>query len=122
MNIQKYFGADFFECLSVDVPFYITTKRTRKSVDVSISWLDKCLKLQDEVILLSCSRWQKTCMFGVIQGGGDVLQRARSAKETAKRNVAGFVLGGFGLGETTEQRTQLINTIMVSQVLKLFLI
>jgi queuine tRNA-ribosyltransferase subunit QTRTD1 len=52
-------------------------------------------------------------MFGVIQGGVDIVQRIRSAKETAKRPVAGFVLGGFGLGETNEQRVPLVNAIIV---------
>jgi len=38
--------------------------------------------------------------------------RIKAAKEIAKRNVAGFVLGSFGLGESQEMRTAMIEAIL----------
>jgi tRNA-guanine family transglycosylase len=104
MDMQKAIRADFFESLSVDVPHYITSKRTKKSVDTSLVWLDQSIKLQEK----------ESTIFGVIQGGNDLAQRTHSAKETNKRNVAGFVLGSLGLGETQEQRATIVKTILVS--------
>ena len=103
--MQKAIRADFFESLSVDVPHYITSKRIKKSVDTSLVWLDQSLKLQEK----------ESTIFGVIQGGNDMNQRVHSAKETSKRNVAGFVLGSFGLGESQEQRATLVKAVLVCQ-------
>ena len=68
-------------------------------------------------------------MMGVIQGGGNLIERIRSAQETAKRNVfgmsvsaihkynvfTGFVLGSFGLDETEEQSQLFIAKLLVLQ-------
>jgi len=104
VEILRYLKPDFAECISIDVPHYIASKRMRKSVDISLSWLDQCLSLG------KASGCTET-LFGVIQGGSDVVQRERSAKETAKRPVAGFVFGSFGLGENFEQRGPLIDAV-----------
>jgi len=104
VEILETLRPDFSECISVDVSFSTVTKRMRKSLDVSLSWLDECLKLGKEKGITDS-------MFGVIQGGSDILLRTKSAQETAKREVAGFVLGSFGLGETQEQRGPVIDVI-----------
>lgn len=44
-------------------------------------------------------------VLGVVVGGSDVEARRHSARETALRPVAGFVLGGFGTGETLAERS-----------------
>lgn len=49
MDIQNSLQPDFFECLSIDVPYHITSKKIKKSVDITLSWLDQCIKFQDKV-------------------------------------------------------------------------
>lgn len=51
-------------------------------------------------------------MFGVVQGGDILEERERSARETAKRPVAGFCLDGFQSDSMDQSlRTQLIAAV-----------
>jgi len=95
--------ADIVECVSVNIPYDVKTKRIRKSVDVSLRWLDECLQQRKDC---------RNNLFGVIQGGCSLQARQHSARETAKRAVAGFVMGSLGLGEDQEQRRTLLEVIL----------
>lgn len=51
-------------------------------------------------------------IFGVVEGGDILEERVRSARETAKRPVAGFCLDGFQTGSMDPAlRTQLITAV-----------
>lgn len=96
MEFQSYFGASMCECISIEVPHHITTKKLRKSVDISLKWLDQCIALRDQSYPVGSRMGgvnlsQNCNLLGVIQGGGDLAARKRSAMETAKRNVAGNI-------------------------------
>lgn len=52
--------------------------------------------------------------IGCIVGGALVEDRTFSAQETAKRNLSGFSLSGFGLGETAEDRGSLLEAVMIN--------
>ncbi|XP_077198076.1 queuine tRNA-ribosyltransferase accessory subunit 2 isoform X3 [Paroedura picta] len=92
MTIQRALQPDWFQCLSDGdtISGDVSKKRAKKSVDRSLSFLDECLQLQQEFPEL-----QKSVMIGVIEGGDVLEERLRSAKETAKRPVGGFLLDGF---------------------------
>ncbi|XP_022410734.1 queuine tRNA-ribosyltransferase accessory subunit 2 isoform X3 [Delphinapterus leucas] len=81
-------------------------KRARKSVDRSLLFLDNCLKLQEESEVL-----QKSVIIGVIEGGDVMEERLRSARETAKRPVGGFLLDGFQGTATLETRLHLLSSV-----------
>ena len=55
-------------------------------------------------------------VFGVVLGGLEPRLRQRSAEETAKRAVAGFVLGGFGMGESAALRAALVRESVLPQL------
>ncbi|XP_028656306.1 queuine tRNA-ribosyltransferase accessory subunit 2 [Erpetoichthys calabaricus] len=83
-------------------------KRVRKSVDRTLVFLDECLKLQKESPNLKNSQ-----VFGVVEGADVLEERVRSAQETAKRPVAGFVLDGFqNHTMSKELQSKLISAIM----------
>ncbi|CAI5773025.1 queuine tRNA-ribosyltransferase accessory subunit 2 isoform X1 [Podarcis lilfordi] len=92
MALQRVIQPDWFQCLSDGdtVGEGISKKRAKKSVDRSLSFLDECLQLQDKSPEL-----QQSLIIGVVEGGDVLEERLRSAKETAKRPVAGFLLDGF---------------------------
>ncbi|CAG8504544.1 17090_t:CDS:2 [Cetraspora pellucida] len=73
-------------------------KRVKKSVDRTLNWLDETLEHTKEGIQV----------FGVVTGYDKHEERERSAKETANRNVAGFVLNGFDLDMTSKERLDLM--------------
>lgn len=64
-------------------------------------------------VFLSCQELDGVCVFGVVEGGDILEERLRSARETAKRPVAGFCLDGFQTGAMDQAlRTQLITAVM----------
>ncbi|XP_001159495.2 queuine tRNA-ribosyltransferase accessory subunit 2 isoform X2 [Pan paniscus] len=110
MAIQKALQPDWFQCLSdgeVSCKEATSIKRVRKSVDRSLLFLDNCLRLQEESEVL-----QKSVIIGVIEGGDVMEERLRSARETAKRPVGGFLLDGFqGNPTTLETRLRLLSSV-----------
>ena len=80
----------------------ITTKRIIKSVNRSLRYLDECLYTRQS--------YQK--VFGVIQGSYSEIERRRSARETAQRDIDGFLLEGLFSGENEEERVKLLETII----------
>ncbi|KAL9668166.1 hypothetical protein QQ045_002541 [Rhodiola kirilowii] len=93
---------DLWATLSDEVPAFVTNKRNIMSVDRTIKWLDECLALTPA----------GTASFGAIVGGSNVFERQRCAQEVAKRNVSGYWIGGFGIGERIDQRPALLSVII----------
>ncbi|KAI8880560.1 tRNA-guanine transglycosylase [Backusella circina FSU 941] len=72
-------------------------RRIRKSVDRSLRWLDECLhELNNKDI----------AVFATVMGHTNELERTRSAIETSKRNIQGFIIHLNGL--KNEQLTRQI--------------
>ncbi|XP_065429424.1 queuine tRNA-ribosyltransferase accessory subunit 2 isoform X1 [Chrysemys picta bellii] len=103
MSMQRALQPDWLQCLSDGdtISGETTRKRAKKSVDRSLSFLDECLQLQKKSPEL-----QGSVMVGVIEGGDVLEERLRSAKETAKRPVGGFLLDGFQ-GQAMAKETKL---------------
>ncbi|XP_058411807.1 queuine tRNA-ribosyltransferase accessory subunit 2 isoform X1 [Diceros bicornis minor] len=110
MAIQQALQPDWFQCLSdgeASCAEASSIKRARKSVDRSLLFLDNCLRLQEESEVL-----QRSTIIGVIEGGDVMEERLRSARETAKRPVGGFLLDGFqGNPMTLETRLHLLSSV-----------
>ncbi|KAG4975508.1 hypothetical protein AAZX31_13G001000 [Glycine max] len=88
--------------LADEVPAWVTDKRNKTSVDRTVRWLDDCLALNPVV----------GSVFGAIVGGTNLDERKRCAEEVAKRNVSGYWIGGFGLGEGIDERPALLSAII----------
>ncbi|XP_074856283.1 queuine tRNA-ribosyltransferase accessory subunit 2 isoform X2 [Carettochelys insculpta] len=103
MRMQRCLQPDWFQCLSDGdtISDETSRKRAKKSVDRSLSFLDECLQLQEKSPEL-----QGSVMIGVIEGGDVLEERLRSARETAKRPVGGFLLDGFQ-GQAMAKETKL---------------
>ncbi|XP_012643015.2 queuine tRNA-ribosyltransferase accessory subunit 2 [Microcebus murinus] len=110
MAIQQALQPDWFQCLSdggASCEEATSMKRARKSVDRSLLFLDNCLRLQEESEVL-----QKSVIIGVIEGGDVMEERLRSARETAKRPVGGFLLDGFqGNPTMLDTRLHLLSSV-----------
>lgn len=103
MDVISSLKPDIWASLADEVPSWVSEKRNRASVDRTLRWLDDCIALD---------KTGGNNIFGSIVGGTSVEERKRCATEVAKRNVRGFYIGGFGLGESTEERPGLLNTVM----------
>ncbi|OCT93626.1 hypothetical protein XELAEV_18011301mg [Xenopus laevis] len=115
MTTQKFISAqrvlrpDWFQCLSDGevTPGGNSRKRIKKSVDRSLVFLDECLQLVSEHEEL------KPCvLIGAVEGGDLLDERLRSARETAKRPVGGFLLDGFhGISARNEAKLSLVSAV-----------
>lgn len=94
---------DFWVTLADEVPAWVSNKRNGTSVDRTLRWLDDCLSLNKT----------GATVFGSIVGGSSVEERRRCAQEVARRNVSGYWIGGFGLGESMDERAALLTAVTV---------
>ncbi|VAI37963.1 unnamed protein product [Triticum turgidum subsp. durum] len=85
-----------------EVPAWVNEKRNKTSVERTLRWLDAC-------IALDAASGRNS--LGVVVGGSSIEQRKLCATEVSKRNVSGFWIGGFGLGESVEERCSLLNAV-----------
>ncbi|KAL0366546.1 UNVERIFIED_CONTAM: Queuine tRNA-ribosyltransferase accessory subunit [Sesamum radiatum] len=103
MEMISSMKPNMWATLADEVPAWVSEKRNRASVDRTVRWLDECIT----------SNVTGGAVFGSIVGGSKIEERKRCAQEVAKRNVSGFCIGGFGLGESMDERPALLNAITV---------
>lgn len=101
MKMISSMKPDLWVSLADEVPASVTAKRNKASVDRTIKWLDDCISLKPT----------DGALFGSIVGGCSVEERQRCAQEVAKRNVSGYYIGGFGLGDSIDERSTLLHAV-----------
>ncbi|KAJ8908140.1 hypothetical protein NDN08_008235 [Rhodosorus marinus] len=98
LALQQAMSCEFFEHLSVAAPPNASKKQHESSVWRSLGFLDETISRRS-----SC----KGQLLGVVQGGFEAEYRSLSAKKTAERAatgaIGGFMISGFGFGETPDQ-------------------
>ncbi|KAK4387859.1 Queuine tRNA-ribosyltransferase accessory subunit [Sesamum angolense] len=104
MEMISSMKPNMWATLADEVPAWVSEKRNRASVDRTVRWLDECIT----------SNVTGGAVFGSIVGGSRIEERKRCAQEVVKRNVSGFCIGGFGLGESMDERPALLNAITES--------
>ncbi|KAJ8413172.1 hypothetical protein AAFF_G00091680 [Aldrovandia affinis] len=109
MALQKVIRPDWYQSMADGETQQLDTTRKRvcKAVDRTLSHLDECLSLH-----LKTEELRGAEIFGVVEGGDVLEERVRSARETAKRPVGGFVLDGFHSDAMSQElRSQLITAV-----------
>lgn len=101
MRIISSLRPNLWATLADEVPAWVSKKRNTNSVDRTVKWLDECIALSPA----------GGVAFGAIVGGSDVEERRRCAQEVVKRNVSGYWIGGFGFGESTDERPALLSAV-----------
>ncbi|XP_073046548.1 uncharacterized protein [Primulina eburnea] len=104
MEMVSSMKPNMWTTLADEVPAWVSEKRNTASVDRTIRWLDDC-------ITSNLATLTGGACFGSIVGSSSIEERKRCAQEVAKRNVAGFCISGFGLGESMEERPALLNAV-----------
>ncbi|XP_061188187.1 queuine tRNA-ribosyltransferase accessory subunit 2-like [Saccostrea echinata] len=91
IKCQEAFHPAFYQALSdSDTDKKSGNKRAKKAVDRTLNFLDTILELHKK-----SERLREVGIFGCIEGGFCEGERKRSARETASRDVDGFVIEGF---------------------------
>ncbi|KAK6246663.1 hypothetical protein QUC31_001292 [Theobroma cacao] len=102
MEMISSMKPELWATLADEVPAWVSDKRNKTSVDRTIKWLDECI----------VSSPAGGAVFGAIVGGSSLEERQRCAQEVARRNVSGYWVGGFGLGESMNERPALLNAVI----------
>ncbi|HEX7009445.1 MAG TPA: tRNA guanosine(34) transglycosylase Tgt [Phycisphaeraceae bacterium] len=68
--------------------------RVKQACERTIRWLDRCVKAH--------ARQQDQALFGIVQGGADLDQRAWCAQHVTQHDLPGYAIGGVAVGEGPE--------------------
>jgi queuine tRNA-ribosyltransferase len=94
VRIQENLGSDIAMCLDECPPADTPAERAADAVRRTIHWAERCR---------SAHRREDQALFAIVQGGTDVGARVRCAEALTRLDFPGYALGGFSVGETTQQ-------------------
>lgn len=90
IEIQQNLGSDIMMAFDECIPYPATADYTKKSIDRTHRWLDRCIKQWDN---------PKQALFGIIQGSTFDKYRDECLEELVKRDLPGYAIGGVSVGE-----------------------
>ncbi len=96
VRIQENLGSDIAMCLDECPPGDAGPQQQREAVRRTLLWAERCR---------AAHRREDQALFAIVQGGTDVGLRAECARALVALDFPGCALGGFSVGETTEQMT-----------------
>ena len=94
VRIQENLGSDIAMCLDECPAGAATPEIQRDAVRRTILWAEQCR---------SAHKRADQALFAIVQGGTDIGQRADCARALLALDFPGYALGGFSVGETSEQ-------------------
>jgi len=101
MEIQASLGSDIALAFDECTPFHSEREYTRRSMERTHRWLDRCLTWHSE------HGPDGQVVYGIVQGGVHEDLRAESARRIAGAPVGGIAIGG-SLGQDKEQMREVI--------------
>jgi queuine tRNA-ribosyltransferase len=100
MDIQRSIGADIIMAFDECPPIPSTYEYVRKSMDLTHSWLDRCVQRLEE----TPDKYGYTQnLFPIVQGGLYKDLRKASCEYIASKNAVGNAIGGLSVGETEQE-------------------
>lgn len=100
IKIQQTLGSDLMMpldvCLAPDANF----KKTKESMGLTHQWLLQSIKVH---------KFQKSALFGIVQGGFFEDLRKESARFIAAQKTFGIAIGGVSVGETRNEMYNIID-------------
>jgi queuine tRNA-ribosyltransferase len=94
IEIQENLGSDIAMCLDECPPGDADEARHHEAVQRTILWAERSK---------AAHRRGDQALFAIVQGGTDVALRVRCAEAVTRMDFHGYALGGFSVGETTQQ-------------------
>lgn len=99
IDIQRKIGADIIMAFDECTPYPCDYDYARKSLDLTHTWLDKCLTRFNET---EGHYGYEQALFPIVQGSVYSDLRAQSAEKIAALDVFGNSIGGLSVGEPHE--------------------
>jgi queuine tRNA-ribosyltransferase len=94
IRIQENLGSDIAMCLDECPPFDTGPDERASAVSRTLLWAGRCQAAHQRA---------DQALFAIVQGGTDIDLRIRCAETLTRLDFPGYALGGFSVGETTQQ-------------------
>lgn len=91
IQIQQALGADIIMPLDECLPYPSEYERTRKSMQLTIRWAQRCQEAHNQ---------DGSALFGIVQGGTHKDLREQCALGLIEQGFAGYAVGGLSVGES----------------------
>ncbi len=103
VHFQQDLGSDVMMVLDEVPPHDAPPGKIAKAVERTGLWAKRCLEAKTST---------NQQLFAIIQGGIDPEMRQRSASQLAEFDFDGFAIGGLSLGESKEETSLAVETIV----------
>lgn len=108
VDTQRIIGADIIMALDECTPGTADYNYAKKSLDMTLRWLDRGLKHFDETEPLYGYR---QTFFPIVQGCTYKDLREKAAETVASKNREGYAIGGLAVGEPAEVMYEMIEVV-----------
>jgi queuine tRNA-ribosyltransferase len=99
IGIQQNLGSDIMMAFDECIPHPATRDYTKKSIDRTHRWLDRCIETWDN---------PQQALFGIIQGSKYEDYRKECVDAVCSRDLPGYAIGGVSVGEGPELMEQVV--------------
>jgi queuine tRNA-ribosyltransferase len=108
IDIQRIIGSDIMMVLDECTPYPSDYKYAKKSIELTHSWLNRCLKhFSDTSPLYGHAQ----TLFPIVQGSVYKDLRIKSAEYIAAKECDGNAIGGLAVGEPMEEMYEMIAVV-----------
>ncbi|CAK0752292.1 tRNA-guanine transglycosylase [Gammaproteobacteria bacterium] len=102
IQIQKELGSNIVMVFDECTPYPATRERARESMELSLRWAKRCRDAHES----------DAALFGIVQGGMFPELRQESLKGLLEIGFDGYAVGGLSVGETEEERLQVLEATL----------
>jgi queuine tRNA-ribosyltransferase len=102
IEVQHLLGADIVMQFDECTTYPSTEKKARKSMELSARWAERCKRQHAAAA---------SALFGIVQGGMYPQLRTESLQRLGEIGFDGYAIGGLSVGETEEERLQMLDTL-----------
>jgi queuine tRNA-ribosyltransferase len=102
IEVQHLLGADVVMQFDECTPYPSTEKKARMSMELSARWAERCRNAHGS---------SHGALFGIVQGGMYPGLREESLQRLTSIGFDGYAIGGLSVGETEEERLQILDAI-----------
>ena len=99
IDIQRTIGSDIMMAFDECPPYPCTYEYARKSLDITLGWLDRCWKHFKET---EPKYGHSQALFPIVQGSTYKDLRSKSVEHITKLDSEGIAIGGIAVGEPTD--------------------
>jgi queuine tRNA-ribosyltransferase len=112
MEVQIALGGDVIMAFDECTEHPADRERTRESMEMTLRWArrskDNFESHKDEVPWAGTIQENRQLLFGIVQGGMHADLRRESAERTVELDFPGYAIGGLSVGESRQQRLEMI--------------